>query len=438
MKARIAQRATLGVAAIIGAAALLAPSGAVAADTVLNDNPLNLMTWSLDATAYTYGQFFSRTPDSEINPGNDFAHLPSTTLIGQLRPNLRATSTYFDLVAQPRLVSSWQAGGVNEQESVRGYFQQGYIRAKPTDEISITAGRELITWGPAFFRSPSNPFYFNNARLDPIVELSGIDLARASYTPTENIGLTVGVAFDSGQDLAPKNPDRDAPFAKMDYHKDNYLGSLVVAALRSEQVFFGGFAQETVNDAILLYQEFGSSSGSKQNQTLTYGGVTYFNPETTGRRTATALIGGSYTFTNGHSIYAEYLYNGNGYDGSHLHRYFQQAGAAGIQQVLGGSASGLGTETIGYAANEAQNLLGQHYLYLQYQNNQAQSNTLWRLMASENLEDYSAQLSIYVEQNITSRVSFFLLGTTNVGPRGSEFGGLFRESLLIGFKFFLF
>jgi hypothetical protein len=35
---------------------------------------------------------------------------------------------------------------------------QGFVRYRQGEAV-FTAGRELLSWGPANFRSPSNPFY---------------------------------------------------------------------------------------------------------------------------------------------------------------------------------------------------------------------------------------------------------------------------------------
>jgi hypothetical protein len=431
--------AVFALPASLAAALLLGVAQAQAVASITpGSSLLDLFTWSADGQAYTYGQALARTPNSALNPGNAFAGLPNWTLTGELRPNLRANSAYVDLVLQPRAISVFETGGVADRESLRGYIQQGFVRAKPTSDIVITVGRELLTWGPAFFRSPSNPYYFNNARLNPIRELSGIDLARIGYTLNPNLSVTGGVVFNSGQDLVTNNLYRNSTFLKADYRGTNYLGSLVMASLRSEQVFFGGYAQATVNDAILLYGEFGTTSSNTALNILPSGSTGFFSRNAGGRRKATALAGGSYTFENGHTLSVEYLYNGFGYSGSQLHQYFAQARAAGLQQLLGGSLGGLGTENVGYAAARSVDLLGQHYLYSQYQNNPAQGDTLWRLMAAQNLVDHSAQLSVYLEQNLTDRMSLFALGVANVGPHDSDFGAVFRDSLTAGLKFFLF
>jgi hypothetical protein len=406
--------------------------------TGLIDSFRNFFNWSFDGQAYLYGEGLARTPNSLLNPGNSTVHLANLTLTGELRPNAQATSQYLDITLQPRLTTVYQNGGVDEEEALRGYFRQAFGRVKPVENVSVTAGRELLTWGPAFFRSPSNPFYFNNARIDPIRELPGIDLVRVSYAPTSNWNITAGGVLDSGHDLVANDSYRDAAFVKVDYRANDYLGSLVVAGLQGESAFVGGYAQATVNDAILLYGEFGSSSSRTGLDIQPVNSLSQFNPSLESGREATALLGGSYTFENGQSIYAEYLYNGFGYSNSNERRYFNAARLANAESVLGYPLAGLAAENIGYAATRANDLLGQHYLYLQYQNNPSQGGTIWRIMAAENLVDHSAQLSFYLEQNVTDRISLFALGLGNIGPHSSEFGSLFRESITVGLKVFLF
>ncbi len=407
------------------------------------DSLKNVFNWSFDGQAYTYGEGLARTPKSPLNPGNSIVSLPNATLTGELRPNAQVTSEFADLVLKPRLTSVYESGGNLDEETLRGYINEGYVRGKPTDEISVVAGRQLLTWGPAFFRSPSNPYYFDNARLDPIRELSGIDAARVVYSPSSNWTISGGYVFDSGHNLTSNDAYRQSLLLKADYRGVNYLGSLIIASLRHQQVFIGGYAQATASDAILLYGEFGSASNKSgldlaNDDEAPTGSLGEYVPGVDTGREATALLGGSYTFENGQSIYLEYLYNGYGYSAKGERNYFRQAGVANTEALLGGSLGGLGIENVGYAATKAQDLLGRHYVYVQFQNSQTDGGMLWRVMAAENLQDLSTQLSFYVEYNLAPRVSLFALGVANLGAHGSEFGALFRESLTAGLKIFLF
>ncbi len=416
----------------------VAPTGAAPAPVGWIDSLKNLFTWSFDGQAYTYGEGLARTPKSPLNPGNSTVSLANLTVTGEVRPNAQVSSQFVDMVLKPRLSSVYEGGGGLDEETLRGYLNEGYVRAKPTDEINVVAGRQVLTWGPAFFRSPSNPYYFDNARLDPIRELPGLDLTRVSYAPSSNFSLSGGVVYDSGHDLIAHDAYRQSFLLKADYRGVNYLGSLIIASLQHQQLFIGGYAQATANDAILMYGEFGSASNKSGLDISPSGMPSEFVDGVDSGREATALVGGSYTFENGDSVYLEYLYNGYGYSPKGERAYFRQAGVANTQALLGGSLGGLGLENIGYAATRAQDLLGRHYVYAQFQNSQSQGGTLWRIMAAENLEDLSTQLSFYYEYNLSDRVSLFALGVANLGAHGSEFGSLFRESLTLGAKVFLF
>jgi len=431
--------AALAVVSFICLSAAADPSDSTAqTSSSWFDSLKNVFGWSFDGQAYSYGEGLARTPKSVLNPGNSIVSLPNVTVTGELRPNAQVTSEFADLVLKPRLTSVYEGGGGLDEETLRGYLNEGYVRGKPTDEISVVAGRQLLTWGPAFFRSPSNPYYFDNARLDPIRELSGIDVTRLVYSPSSNWTLSGGYVFDSGHDLIANDAYRQSMMLKVDYRGVNYLGSLIIASLRHQQVFIGGYAQGTPNDAILLYGEFGSSSNKSGLDISPTDSVGDYTAGVDTGRQAMALLGGSYTFENGQSVYLEYLYNGFGYSAKGERKYFRQAGVANTQAMLGGGLGGLGLENLGYAATRADDLLGRHYVYVQFQNSQSDGGTLWRVMAAENLEDLSTQLSFYVEYNLAPRVSLFALGVANLGAHGSEFGALFRESLTAGLKIFVF
>ena len=401
-------------------------------------DPWALLDWRLDGQAYAYGQGLERTADSLLNPGNAYAHQPNFALDDEIRPNLRGSSEYLDVLFQPRLTARFETGAIGGQRGdVRTYIQQGLVRLKPGNDITVTAGRELLTWGPAFFRSPSNPYYFNNARLNPIVELSGIDLARVTYNPSSTVAITTGGVFDSGHGLISDNAYAGSLLIKADLSSGSTLGSLVVSSFRGRQTFVGGYAQETVGDAVLLYQEAGSSSDAHA-LALSGSGDSAFYRETKGPRSATALIGASYTFESGNAFYSEYLFNGYGYSRSNLRHYFTQADAARAQGRLASMQSAAGLEGTGQAARRANSLLSRHYLYLQYQNNPSTGDTIWRVMGTQNLEDYSTQVGAYLEHNLGGRITLFALGTYNIGPRDTEFGALLRASLIAGLKIYMF
>jgi hypothetical protein len=59
-------------------------------------------------------------------------------------------------------------------------------------------------------------------------------------------------------------------------------------------------------------------------------------------------------------------------------------------------------------------------------------------MATGNIHDHSSQSSLYVEKNISPRISLFALATVNNGHTDSEYGALLRNMVTIGGKIFMF
>jgi hypothetical protein len=77
-------------------------------------------------------------------------------------------------------------------------LSQWQLRAGLTETVALSLGREVMNWGPAQFRSPSSPFYFDNGRANPSRELSGVDAAKLAWTPDASTFLSLAWVEDSG------------------------------------------------------------------------------------------------------------------------------------------------------------------------------------------------------------------------------------------------
>ena len=135
--------------------------------------------WRTTASLETwlYASRIDVRADSLLNPGNRVAALPSDSALLEGRFNLRAESGPLEFIVNPRLLArtSQTSGSSATQRS--GRLTQALVRFKDADN-ALTVGRELFTWGPAIFRSPSNPFYFDAGRDNPLAAPPGIDLMR--------------------------------------------------------------------------------------------------------------------------------------------------------------------------------------------------------------------------------------------------------------------
>jgi hypothetical protein len=310
-------------------------------------------------------------------------------------------------------------------------ISQAFLRIKSEGD-SVTLGRELFTWGPAVFRSPSNPFYFDAGRTNPLAATPGIDLVRYSLGLGQ-LRASAAYVFSTSQVLPAEALGRTALF-KLDQQGKNYLLSLVASKRRNDAAFVGGFAQFTPDDAWLLYGEFGSS---RQALALTpaNGPGPFYTVTRPAPRAMTSLLGANYTLESGRALVAEVLHNEGGYTRGQESQYFQQALAARTLAQINPVA---GYGALGQALGQAPRLLGRDYLWLSWQSNPQDSKLIWRAEWTANLGDASGQALLYAEKNFAPRVSGFVAFTQTAGNAQTDYGALTRTRLTLGVKLFVF
>jgi hypothetical protein len=325
------------------------------------------------AELWGYGSAMERAP-----------RLPGAQWTGEARIDLRLARDGADAVLRPLLFAQRNPEGVADVD--QAYLSQAYARLRLGDGLTFTGGRELLTWGPANFRSPSNPLYFDAGRTDPLREVPGVDLARLTWTH----GAITAMA---ARELGPGRLDRAATpqpvsLGKVDLRGENGLASVIVANSVWGAPFYGAFAQATLAEAWLVYAEIGSG----------------LRAQGASRNTAT-LLGATYTLQNGQTLGLEWLRDG--------HRQPAQTAPAGT-------------------------LTGRDHAALLWQSNLQETGHYWRLMWTTNLQDGGSQVLAYGEKSLAARWTAFASITRNLGGVASEYGGAFRTALSLGVKCFLF
>lgn len=433
---------------------LLLGSGLIAAACYADEpgpaSPNDDRAWSTRASFETwlYGTRNDLRQDPLTNPGNRIARMPLQTWTLDGRLNLRAENGPVQLLLSPRLTeqrSDVQAASATDaltQTSSRqgsAKLSQGFVRYLAGD-TALTLGRELFVWGPANFRSPSSPFYFDAGRSNPLAATPGIDLLRL----TQGFGKfrVTAAHIDASRQIQPAQDWSHTQLLKADHQGSNHLLSLIVGRQHGHRAhagnFVGAFAQLTPDDAWLLYGEIGSSRQAYRMlpaaPSATPNGP-LFQFEQPAPRSVNALIGASYTLENGQTLIAEWLHTTGGYTATQTQAYFAQAQRA---SVLAQTQPAMGYASLGQALAAAPRLLGRDYLWLNWQSNPQEQGMLWRLGWTQNLTDRSAQAMAYVEKNLIPQLSGFVAITTNIGSRNSEFGMLWRSSVTAGIKWFAF
>ena len=376
-----------------------------------------------DGTLYGYANARRLQPDSVLNPDNQIARMADRSATSELRLNLKAENEVLRLTARPILLASTahvpHDGTEHEDDA---YLSQWQVRLRAAEAWNVAVGRDVLNWGPARFRSPSSPYYFDNGRSDPMRELSGMDSTKVSWTPYRQSTLTLAYVAASGHDAPDNDPWKDSWLVKLDQRGDDWTYALIAANAPDQPAFYGAFSQFTLSDAVMLYGEIGSSSVSPNLESSSDPSEPFVAKKNSPRET-TALIGASYTFEDGTSLAAEYLHDGHGYTSAQEDAYYERAAAT---RAKAGLALGLQPR-----------LLGRDYLHLVLQSNVMDDGGFWRLMYTHSFTDSGDELSAYAETVLSRHVTAFLTAVLPHGNAQQEFSSLYRYSVTVGLKFAL-
>ncbi|MEN6585175.1 MAG: hypothetical protein ABFE02_03865 [Sulfuricella sp.] len=354
--------------------------------------------------------------DSVLNPGNQVAGLAQRSEVAELRLNLKAENEDVRLTARPIVTTREMRNASGTQQHNEIYFSRWQVQVRAGEGWNVAAGRDVLNWGPAQFRSPSSPFYFDNGRSDPMRELVGMDTLKLSLTTDMQNSVSLARIVRSGHGAAQPDVWRDSWLAKFDRRGDEWAYGLVALKAPDLPAFYGAHGQITLSDALMLYGEFGSSGQAVALQSSA-DTAQPFVAQAPGPRRSTALVGASHTFEDGKSLAAEYLHEGHGYTAAQESAYFQRATAAPD-----------------IALGLAPRLLGRDYLHLVWQSNLMDERGYWRLMFTRNLSDGGNEIAAYGETVLSSETSAFMLAVLPQGNARQEFSALLQRSVTLGLK----
>lgn len=371
---------------------------------------------SWDGALYGYAATTGLRTDSQFNPANQIARLPRNSGTLEARFNLKAENDTVRLTARPILLTSHNTYN-NQNDSYLSLWQ---LRLRAAEDWRIAAGREVLNWGPAQFRSPSSPYYFDNGRNNPMRELSGVDALKLSWNPNMNSTITLAHLTSSGHVL--QDNLRHSWLLKIDQRGGDRAGGLALSQAPGQGLFAGLHGQQTVSDALMLYLE--AATATRRNALQSPTDLTQpFNIVNQSPRQTTSLLGAAYTFESGQTLNAEYLHDGHGYHRDEQSAYYSRAATSLFNA--------------GMALSFAPPLLGRDYLHLVWQSNLMESDGYWRLMATHSFTDGGNELSAYTEASLNPYLSLFALAAIPAGNARQEFSSLFRYNLNAGLKFAL-
>ena len=398
--------------------------------------------FSADLRVLTYGIVQEPSKTSQ-NPNNNFIQYPHYQAVAEIRPDFRFDSKFLELVCKPRAkfdFLEWEEGqrGGDTQWKDDWYVNEWLVRLKLLDRVFASYGRENLQWGPSFLFSPSNPFFYDNGRRNPFVEIPGMDFGCLVFIPHPLWTISLMANMDEGRNILP-GPD---PFEKIYAVKIDFTGrekyaSLIVSR-KDHRKTLGFFCGWTISDALLLYGEGSMQRGSDAlypqkdgsllgvSMSKIYEGEREVKP--------IILVGGSYTLEGRGTFSLEYVYNAPGYNNEEADTYFTLRRDAATAFEAGGTMGLLGQAVLSQTANPGLRFLRRNYTMLQYNQTNIMNKLDVTARWTQNIDDGSAQFLGLVSYSLGDHWELFSSGVVNAGPGDTEFGSTLSYQIMFGVK----
>jgi hypothetical protein len=400
---------------------------------------------TMEFRALTYGNL-QEPAYSTQNPGNSFIVMPRYLGCMELRPDLRFNRDFLELAVKPRMrleYSAWTGAGIREQGSKWDddlYVNEWLARLKVRENLFVSYGRENLQWGPSFFYSPSNPFFPDNGRRNPYLEVPGSDFARLVWIPESSWTLSFIANTEEGRNksIGP-DPFEKIYAAKIDYTGREHYASLIFSHKEHAGNTIGFVGGLTLTDALLFYAEGAITEGSRslypENNRSFFGSSMQQTYKDSTALKPVLLTGGSYTFESKGTLTLEYAYNGQGYSDTQADKYYALRRRAANVMDSGNMMTGLSQMTLGQTGDTGLKFLRRNYLLLQYAQNNIRNVIDLTLRWTQNIDDGSCQITTLVTYYLGNHMELFSVGTINGGGKNTEFGSILDYQLMIGAKY---
>lgn len=429
---------TLRAALFFTVAVCVGSAGAARA----HDGPIDGMTYQFGGKIYGI-ESGSEEGSATLNPHNRTAELPR--LRGVLLAQADATFEWsiFKAVFKPRaqLDSAWTKVDDDAYFTLVSelYIQDAVLTIEHESGFRLTGGRYYYDHGPSVFLSPSNPFVFGSARLNPKIDPPSREFATLSYVSESGWSASVIGNLGPGRDTNFDEPFQE--FVRSYAARFELAGesstTIIMAAIGEDlQGQAGGNFQINLSDSILAWTDFAVSRGHRS-----FAPIEDINAPSGWEMTVRAedeefypvgLAGGSYSLDSGMSISLEYLYNGAGYTPSEMEELFHMIDdLAGIDLYPVSDHARLNRAR---AINPGIAFLRRHYVMGEIRQIDLFDVLSFSLRSVVGLEDRSWQVSSLVEWVMTDNLELFFVGAANAGKTRSEFGRFLRHTAMLGLE----
>lgn len=377
--------------------------------------------------------------DTGTNPENFLFELPSATTLAQARVNLSLEWEFLRLWAEPRgylTRTEYTIGGEDSRDTTaEAELLQGGGMISVGDSLFLSLARENLQWGPAQSMNPSNPFFPQNGRENPMREIAGMDFARLVWLPAP--GFTLSLIANTARGEGPQlyGGWRPSQALKLDYTGGTSSVGLIAHGGEEVDESIGGYAQWTGSDALLVYGELRALSGSRQPHPVAdaspVGGHLEARYAGGSHRFYKALGGLSYTLLFGPTLSVEYFYNQEGYDDGEAELFADMGERAGAF-LAAGLAKPRRVAELGSTP------LRRNYAMVQYLQTEILSRGTLLARYTRNLDDASGVATFYGDWAMNDLITFYANGSYFFGGGRSEYGMALDYQATFGVEVALF
>ena len=379
------------------------------------------LTDELDFRADIVGYaLFQDVEKSGLNPYNILG-IPNRRLGVELRPDFYLPLNRLELLFKPRAYlyqTSWDDGIYEYKDDASGsdvYVNEWQAKLRITDALFISTGRENLQWGPSYLLSPSNPFYQDNGRNNPSLELPGLDYLRAVWIPSLTWTLS-GIANIGEGSADGFGNFKNAYALKLDFTGDEKYFSLIGACREDEKAEIGFFGGMTLADSLLAYAE-GSVSAEEDAVDM--------------------LVGGAYTLSDGSTVSIEYFHHGAGCTKGPIERCLVSETL--YREIMDSLSDFDGTNDdlideiddldLG---NQSISFVRKNYLLLQYVKPRIWDTLTLTARWIWDLDDTSSRAIGIVNYELNNFIEVYTIGDLYLGDSDTEYGSLLNHSVTVG------
>lgn len=379
------------------------------------------------------------------NPNNDYLKLENTSYETHLRPNLSFKNGPVKLGFSPRLIAVhkiFEEGGQKGRtdDNVEIFVNEAYIKLDVLPSGSVTVQRKNMQWGNGFLLSPSNPFYSDTGKNRPDQELPGKDFIVLTAVPNDWLSINglVNVACGEARTEFSEEKFKKVYALKANATFNTLFFSPIISYEDHDRLRLGSYGSWTVSDALILFFDTSFAKGSKARYVVPeaadlFGYEFQRSKDDYPKILPEVLVGSSYTFLNGVSIFLEYLYYGTGYNAAESKRYYRL-----LEQSADAFPTG-SIEALGDLYGSWQN--GLAFLRRNYFMLYAKRDNLWQRLdltsgLMRNMDDNSYYVLNFIDVKINDRLKAFANSYIHSKEDDTEFERPVEFMQTLGLRFY--